>query len=89
MAGVLVSTVVIPTIAGLLLSRLIKWSERDGELKWWALALGARDSRHGWDRAFEQQLSTGAVLVIHPKTPVSVDGDFSPESKRAPNPLRS
>ena len=29
---VLVSAVAIPTIAGLLLSRLIKWSERDGEL---------------------------------------------------------
>jgi len=86
---VLVSAVAIPTIAGLLLSGLIKWSERDGELKWWALALGARDARHGWDRAFEQQLRTGAVLVIHPKTPVSVDGDFSPEPGQAPNPLTS
>ena len=57
--------------------------------EWWALALGARDARHGWDRAFEQQLRTGAVLVIHPKTPVSVDGDFSPEPGQAPNPLTS
>ena len=65
---VLVSAVAIPTVAGLLLGWLIKKSERGGELKGWALALGARDARHGWDRAFEQQLPTGAVLVIHPKT---------------------
>jgi hypothetical protein len=76
---VLVVAVAIPTIAGLLLGWLIKKSERDGELKWWALALGARDARHGWDRAFEQQLKTGAVLVIHPKTPVFSDGGFSSE----------
>lgn len=86
---VLVSAVAIPTIAGLLLSRLIKWSERGGELTWWALALGARDARHGWDRAFEQQLRTGAVLVIRPKTPVAVEGDFSPEPEQAPSPLTS
>lgn len=71
-----------PWIASGALSRLIKWSERDGELKWWALALGARDARHGWDRTFERQLKTGAVLVIHPRTPVSSDGDFSPESAK-------
>jgi hypothetical protein len=76
---VLVSAVVIPTIAGLLLSWLIKRSERGGELKWWALALGARDARHGWDRAFEQQLKTGAVLVVHPKTPVIAGGEHSLE----------
>lgn len=76
---VIVSAVAIPTIAGLLLGWLIQRSERGGELKWWALALGARDARHGWDRAFEQQLQTGAVLVIHPKTPVFSDGDFSSE----------
>lgn len=74
---VLVSAVAIPTSAGLLLGWLIKRSERDGELKWGALALGARDARHGWDRAFEQQVKTGAVLVIHPKTPVCSDDDFS------------
>ncbi len=79
---VLVSAVAIPTIAGLLLGWLIKRSERGGELKWWALALGARDARHGWDRAFEQQVKTGAVLVIHPKTPVS-EGDFSSEPAQA------
>ncbi len=62
---VLVSAVAIPTIAGLLLSWLIKRSERSGELKWWALALGARDARHGWDRAFEQQLKTGALVNGH------------------------
>jgi hypothetical protein len=80
---VLVSAVVIPTIAGLLLSWLIKRSERGGELKWWALALGARDARHGWDRAFEQQLKTGAVLVVHPKTPVIAGGDLSLEPELA------
>ena len=79
---VLVSAVVIPTIAGLLLGWLIKRSERDGELKWWALALGARDARHGWDRAFEQQLKTGAVLVVHPKTPVISGGDLSLEPEQ-------
>ncbi|MGC2374037.1 MAG: DUF6338 family protein [Solirubrobacteraceae bacterium] len=76
---VLVSAVAIPTIAGLLLGWLIKRAERGGELKWWAPVLGARDARHGWDRAFEQQLKTGAVLVIHPKTPIFSDGDFSSE----------
>lgn len=80
---VLVAAVAIPTTAGLLLGRLIKKSERSGELKWWALALGARDGRHGWDRAFEQQLKTGAVVVIHPKTPVSSDGDLLSGPKRA------
>ena len=80
---VLVSAVVIPTIAGLLLSWLIKRSERGGELKWWALALGARDARHGWDRAFEQQLKTGAVLVVHPKTPVIAGGEHSLEPELA------
>jgi chromate transport protein ChrA len=80
---VLVSAVVIPTIAGLLLGWLIKRSERDGELKWWALALGARDARHGWDRAFEQQLKTGAVLVVHPKTPVFSGGKHSSEPEQA------
>ncbi len=74
---VLVSAVAIPTVAGLLLGWLIKSSERSGELKWWALALGARDARHGWDRAFEQQLRTGALLVVHPKTPAFSGGDPS------------
>jgi chromate transport protein ChrA len=81
---VLVVVVAIPTIAGLLLGWLIKELERDGELKWWALALGARDARHGWDRAFEQQLKTGAVLVIHPKTPVFSDGDVASEPAQTP-----
>jgi chromate transport protein ChrA len=80
---VLASAVAIPTIAGLLLGWLIKRSERSGELKWWALALGARDARHGWDRAFEQQLKTGALIVIHPKTPVFSDGEHSSESTHA------
>jgi Family of unknown function (DUF6338) len=80
---VLVSAVAIPTIAGLLLGWLIKRSERGGELRSWALALGARDARHGWDRAFEQQLKTGALLVVHPKTPVCSGGDFSSPSEPA------
>jgi chromate transport protein ChrA len=60
---VLVAVVAIPTIAGLLLGWLIKKLERDGELKWWALALGARDARHGWDRAFESLLAVSGSRV--------------------------
>ena len=86
---VLVAAVAIPTVAGLLLGWLIKKTERGGDLKWWALALGARDARHGWDRAFEQQLNTGAVLIIHPKTPVFSDGDFSSEPAHVPQTAES
>jgi hypothetical protein len=76
---ILATALVIPTLAGLLLGGLLRKLERDGELKWWALALGARDARHGWDRAFGEQLETGSVLVIHPKTPVVEDAGASAE----------
>jgi hypothetical protein len=80
---ILVTAVALPTLAGLSLGGLLRKLERDGELKWWALALGARDARHGWDRAFEQQLKTGAVLVIHPKTPAVESAGAPPEPPQA------
>ncbi|HEY7831572.1 MAG TPA: hypothetical protein VIC06_13510 [Solirubrobacteraceae bacterium] len=86
---ILVTTVAIPTLAGLLMGELLRKLERDGELKWWALALGARDARHGWDRALEQQLKTGAVLVIHPKTPTFDQTNVSTESAPMQTPTAS
>jgi hypothetical protein len=80
---VLITAVAVPTLAGLLMGGLLIKLERSGELKWWALALGARDARHGWDRAFEEQLKTGAVLVIHPKTPPIEDAVASADPQQA------
>jgi hypothetical protein len=68
---VLVVVLAVPTLCGLLLGRLLKFLEHRGELSWWALAMGARDARHAWDRAFEQHLTRGALVVVHPKIPPS------------------
>ncbi len=57
-----VSVIVVPTIAGLGLSRFLRAAEQRGQLTSFHYALGGRDARLAWDYIF-QRYGAGFVLV--------------------------
>lgn len=56
-----------PLIVGLSINMLLRRAEQKGTLSWWHHALGGRDSRDGWDYAFQRAATKGAWVLVHLK----------------------